>query len=151
MGSLKHPRGQRQSSVGGGGRWTLRMGGRWGRAGASGHQGALTPPARAFPTPVPQHECCLERWGRWRRFLLGVCSSVGVSAAPSRRAAPSLCALTSSSSAAHPGDVGVARDLGLGARSFSPWLCRAPSTPGVPQIMKSIPGDMNVGGNGFVL
>lgn len=41
------------------------------------------PPARAFPTPVPPHECCPERRGLRRRFLLGACSSVGgVSAAP---------------------------------------------------------------------
>lgn len=75
-----------------------------------------------------------ERWGLWR------------TSSWERRASPFLCAFAGSSSAAHPGDGGVARDSGLGARSFSPWLCRAPATPGVPQIVETVPSEMKVGG-----
>lgn len=151
MGSLKHLREQRRSSEGGGGAWTLSVGGRWGRAGASGHQGALTPQPERSQPPFPRTSAarsdgdCGGASSR-ERAPPSLASQQHLRAAPRR-----LCAFTSSSSAAHPGGVGVARDLGLGGCAFSAWLCRVPSTLGVPQIMKRIPGDMNVGGNSFVL
>lgn len=108
------------------------MGGRWGRVGTSGHRGALTP-SQSVPNRPP----------RSAPQSNGGC---GGASSWERHASPFLCAFAGSSSAAHPGDVSVARDSGLGARSFSPWLCRARATPGVPQIVKRVPSEMKVGG-----
>lgn len=107
----KH-RGQSQTPEGTGGApgrwgaWTLSVGGRWGRAGASGHQGRLTPSQRRSQPPFPRTSAArsdgdcgalppgsvlLRRW-RLQQHLR---------AAPRR-----LCAFTSSSSCSSPGGVG---------------------------------------------